>query len=128
MPEETVKGEIKMSKVRAGFDSNSSSSSFLIYGTHIERGEVQELFEKLFPEEKIDDDEDEDDVYEMIEKISEKVGIDYTSGYEDYYLGESWDSIGDDETGKQFKERIEKKIKEIIPDATVTTHEEAWYD
>ena len=36
-------------------------------------------------------------------------------------------SIGDDETGKQFKERIKNAIKEIIPNATVTTHEEAWY-
>lgn len=113
---------------RNGFISNSSSSSFLIYGTQIERGDIVELFNKVFPEKLIDEDSEDDvDEYELMEEISEKTGVEFVSGCDDFYLGESWDSIGDDETGKQFKERIEKAIKEVIPDATVTTHEEAWH-
>ena len=74
-----------------------------------------------------EDSEDDVDEDELMEEISEKTGVEFVSGYEDYYFGKSWDSIGDDETGKQFKERIEKAIKEVIPEAKCVTHEEAWY-
>jgi hypothetical protein len=116
-------------KTRAGFVSNSSSSSFLIYGTQINRGDVVELFNNVFPEKLIDEDSEDDvDEYELMEEISEKTGVEFISGQDDFYLARSWDSIGDDETGKQFKESIQNIVKKILPDAKCMTHEEAWHD
>lgn len=98
------------SKKRFGFVSNSSSSSFLIYGISITRSELEKM--KNF------------DDWEFEKKTGLSV---YNRDYE-VYIGESWDSIGDDETGKQFKESVQKKILEYIPDAKFGTFEDAWYD
>lgn len=99
-----------MSKVRNGFVSNSSSSSFLIYGTSITNSELEKM-------------EDFDGW-----KFQKSTGLSvYDRDYETY-IGESWDNIGDDETGKQFKERVEKKILEHFPEAKFGTFEDAWYD
>jgi len=55
------------------------------------------------------------------------VGLDCIYGPEGRYLGKSWDSVGDEETGKQFKENIENALKKLDPDISCDTHEEAWY-
>jgi hypothetical protein len=93
-------------KTRIGFVSNSSSSSFCIYGIYL--GHMS----------------DED--YEFINKT----GLtDYGSPLDgDTYVGRSWTSIGNNETGGQFKESVEKLIANRWPDKKCNTYEEAWYD
>ena len=120
-------------KIRNGFVSNSSSSSFLIYGVCIDTGtlasKLTEKGKKIalngVSEEDIEDQYDGD--------IAEALGIEYSSGPDGcycYYFGPSWDSIKDDETGLQFKTRVKKEIKELIDieDDKFCSHAEAWTD
>jgi len=46
------------------------------------------------------------------------------------YIGMSWDKIKDDETGRQFKDRVESLIKDCLANQTIVceTLESAWYD
>ena len=95
-------------KIRKGFVSNSSSTSFCIYGIHVY--------------------DPADDLYEEAEELGLFVRGDQCG--DGLYIGKSWTRIGDDETGKEFKERTEKDLKEIFPDQEIkcSTLEEAWYD
>ena len=84
-------------KVRQGFVSNSSSSSFLIFGSYIPIPNDVEYAEDYYAK-------------------FEEAGL---SAYEDegsVYVGLSWDKVGDDETGKQFKERVKRLITSVQPD------------
>lgn len=95
-------------KVRSGFVSNSSTSSFLIYGAFIEGKTYDEV----------------DEILEGVEGL-EWHSPDYSDGV---YVGRSWDSIGDDETGKQFKDGITKVLKEKFgPEIETSSFEEAWH-
>lgn len=101
-------------KVRVGFVSNSSSSSFLIYGAEISRSSFSdpELYEKIIEEEV---------------KVPKPVSLVY--GPDCKYIGRSLSSIGDDETGRQFKESVEKAIEQIAgKKLPCFIHQEAWYD
>lgn len=111
-------------KKRQGFVSNSSSSSFLIYGIALDVEEAIELANKIHKEEQITSLYDAGDV---IENALE--GFEYHVPYEDdMYIGRSWGNIKDDETGKQFKKLVETKIKELGIDQKCETLEEAWRD
>ena len=45
-----------------------------------------------------------------------------------HYIGRSWDSVGDDETGKQFKESVETKLAEMLgKKVECCTVSEAWH-
>jgi len=93
-------------KIRNGFVSNSSSSSFLIYGANLGEGGL------------IDE----------IEDWADKNGYSYyLPEYCGACIGKSWDSIKDDETGKQFKEKIEEDLKQFGI-TKCGTHEHSWYD
>lgn len=114
-------------KSRSGFVSNSSSSSFLIYGTSVDSSDARAW---LKSNKNLSDDEiDEMDSYEIREIIESECGLNFF-GNSDYgmYVGASWDEVGDDETGKQFKTRVETEVKKVFPDASFSTYEEAWYD
>jgi hypothetical protein len=110
-------------KIRQGFVSNSSSTSFCIYGAIFEGDEILDLLH-------IEDEEP--DYYETIDKIATE--LDLESGSADsegdsFYIGKSWDGIKDDETGKQFKDSIENKIKgKFGNDIECSTHENSWYN
>lgn len=93
-------------KIRMGFVSNSSSSSFCIFGVCLDQDEI---IEKL----KLDINEDDD--FDMIELLEEKCPkMEIHSDMEDiFYIGKSWSSIKDDETGKQFKDSIFKQLKKL---------------
>jgi len=106
---------MKNMKIRTGFVSNSSSSSFLIYGVFLESEQAERLQDKI------------DSLWK------EKCGLeDHSPEYADgVYVGMSWDSIRDDETGAQFKARVETLLDDKLESgigAMATTHSEAWYN
>ena len=121
-------------KTRTGFVSNSSSSSFLIYGACIDSDEAIELTKKLGSAEEVDD------VYgalELIESLLDDNDVKLEihcpyDGESGLYIGRSWDKIGDDETGKEFKERVKADVLKLFkgqcPNIQFGTHEEAWQD
>ena len=94
-------------KIRQGFVSNSSTTSFCIYGTHVEK----------IPEQYQDD-------YKIGNLEINRLN------YSDYYVGLSPDSISDNETGAEFKERVKLEIeKELgIKDPKCHWYCEAEYD
>ena len=117
-------------KIRNGFVSNSSTSSFLIYGIVEYPYELEEKFKgKGIIQNK--EYEDNYEWFEEIEKMfSEKnLNLDIEMIYdgEQISIGKSWDSIKDNQTGKEFKDEIEKSIKELLGEKySSDTHEGAW--
>ena len=92
-------------RIRRGFISNSSSTSFTIYGAIINN----ELYEDL-----------EDRYYKEI--MPEKfLDLHYgdPNGEATKYLGASFDTMSMDETKSQWMNRVEDKIKELCPDANL---------
>ena len=114
-------------KTRHGFVSNSSSSSFCIYGSSFD------------PNEKNDDDFDMmTEIEDWIDKQSDKNDWNVSTGpeYSDaIYVGRNATSIKDDETGKQFKDSTEtalhamaKELGITIEKASMGYHEQSWYN
>ena len=130
-------------KVRNGFVSNSSSSSFCIYGAEMSISELPEEFYNKYMD-KIKKDwfgESEEDMPETLEDLIayvedncmendllEFLGLQSYGGDYSTYIGREWSSIGDNETGRQFKNSVEAIIKEINPKASFGTHEEVVYN
>ena len=140
-------------KIRQGFVSNSSSSSFCIYGIcTAESSIIDVLIEKGVPEEELADGIGEY-LYEYsyarkkregtltVEEIdkNEKKFFKAEDGFESHnpyydcgesiYLGIDWSTIGDDETGSEFKTRIEDTLKDLLGDDTQCfTYKKAWRD
>ena len=145
-------------KIRKGFVSNSSSSSFCIYGAMVDQGELVEALVNAAKledvqknilesfnrykdkEEKVSSWEDflkevesleeyfSDDTYYLFDEFVDIEIFSITYDY-DYYVGRSFDTIGDDETGREFKESTEKKLAEIFgKELKCGHHEEAWRD
>lgn len=91
-------------KLRYGFVSNSSSTSFSIYGAIIE------------------------------EESEEKTLLDYyygdpNSDDRSIYIGLEYSSMTDDETKRQFKERIEAEVKRLYGnDIKCGSYEESYYN
>jgi hypothetical protein len=104
-------------KIRQGFVSNSSSSSFLIYGACLNSKEMK-LLKESFTEEQKEDIDAEGDWYVTELFSDDLLDIKSVMG-EEFYIGRSWDSIKDDETGKQFKESVETRLKELLGDGTM---------
>ena len=97
-------------KIRNGFVSNSSSSSFLIYGTQVEG---------VYDYEKME---------EMCDKLKDNELRYFGSSDMGFYIGRSWGSVRDNETGKAFKESVEKGVEAVLGKTECGTHEAAWHD
>lgn len=93
--------------------------------------DFSELFEKLkstLSEEEIENIQE--DTYLLEELIGKKTDLEvYSSEGETFWIGRGWATIGDDETGKQFKESVEGDLKTLFNDEDVEcdTHEEEIY-
>ena len=129
-------------KIRNGFVSNSSTCSFLIYGICLENSDItdkaKEMLEKMPADERaktllLDEDNDLEDIdgYELLEIVmNDTNGYSWNCPYDDeWFIGKTWNAVKDDETGKQFKDGVEKTLKEKFGDSIeCSTHSEAWQD
>jgi len=102
-------------KIRTGFVSNSSSSSFLIYGISIEMNSP--IYKKLIDKARTKKCADEAELID-VDVLLDDLGVDLDVLLDwdcnVAYFGKSWDLVGDDETGKQFKTKVEDRIKELF--------------
>jgi hypothetical protein len=93
-----------------GFVSNSSTTSFMIYG--ISTNDRWGLTSK-----------------EFYDKIQGLKGYDsYTTPYDIYYFGKSLDKMKDDQTFGDFKAEVEKEIRKVFGDVEITILSDGWYD
>jgi len=98
-------------KIRNGFVSNSSTTSFCIYGIGLPKD---------------------------IDRSSLKPPKDYSiERFQDcsdfnYAIGRDFCTIEDNETGKQFRDSVKKTIRELlnreIPDSDFDVQSDAYYD
>jgi hypothetical protein len=108
-------------KIRNGFVSNSSSSSFLIWGARIAQDTLS------YP-----------DGTNECDFVDENDGLVRNAGPNDdyyFYIGRSPSKCGGDETMNQFKARVEAEVKELLQKHSAPTdsvrfgwQSEAWYD
>ena len=109
-------------KVRNGFVSNSSSSSFCIYGAFIDPKHFEELG---LPE--------DGGVYDWAESLAHSSGWNldvHSRDWEDgFYIGKSWSKVGDDETGAEFKQSVRNEIEKVLGKSfNCGTCSDSWYD
>lgn len=118
-------------KIRNGFVSNSSSSSFLIWGTVVSRSDFEDAYENSKAKTESDDDFD---VYEeIIEKNYDLTRTAYDN--DEIYCGRCPSQCRDDETMGDFKVRTQKDVEDLL-DKHKVGHtnlkfgwlEEAWHD
>ena len=122
-------------KVRLGFVSNSSSSSFCIYGSRFTLAELREVakyipeYQEAVPESSDDTQDDEWDFDLVIDIVEDMVkefdGIREHDEDGNQYLGDRWDCI-DTETGQEFMDRIRQGLARMFgkPIACDTIHVE----
>lgn len=112
-------------KIRNGFVSNSSSSSFHIYGVEMDRDEFQKMIleRKLTTEEKIDEYGLDEVLYDIVPGLE---GI-CIYEWDAVYFGRFYGYIKDDETGKEFRENTTKALKEFLgEDVEIKEYQEVY--
>ena len=60
--------------------------------------------------------------------VSSLLSIEFNYMYDSIYVGRSWNSIGDDETGGQLKKGVENLVKKLFGITKCSSIEQAWQD
>ena len=124
-------------KHKLDFVTNSSSTSVVMWGVYLDESEIREnetMMEKIKELAKKEDMEEE---FES-EGIIYVIGSVLTAGfnldtYSDYngdgiYIGKSPFAMTENETPKQFKEEIKKRLQEIGINKEIEQIVESWMD
>ena len=114
-------------KIRLGFVSNSSSSSFCIYGAELGRSFTDEENNERYIEYN-----GEKHKIEELEKIISRLKLNvevYDWSDLPVYIGRSFKEINDEETGLQFKKRIKNDLRTLLKqEVGCSTYEECTYN
>jgi hypothetical protein len=110
-------------KIRNGFVSNSSTSSFCIYGIC-----ATDLKDFKTPEYDEDGEAvDEDSTLDKLTAVDTRFEVHNMD--DNRYYGISFTAIKDDETGAQFKQTVQDAITKVFgPNAKCGVQSEAWYN
>jgi len=103
-------------KVRNGFVSNSSSSSFMIFGHMITDEEAKQLEANYSIDE--DDEDDYFSLFDCMDKMLQESNIIYEQGLENYgdstvFIGIDPDKLQEDKTLKQSKKELAIELKKV---------------
>lgn len=109
-------------KVRLGFVSNSSSSSFCLYGCNIDTTDIETSMltdEAITLLDSKDFKADENGVYDDPYELVAVLGGGQVCGEEGYIvMGDEPDSMGMDETRGQFEARVRDRVQKYFKDTT----------
>lgn len=118
-------------KTRLDYVSNSSSSSFMLVGHAYSYDEIAKAWKKLHQEDANKEDEDID-CYDAMDSIADSLGLECTRGIYNYYdmyvLGLSIESMQDNETKKQFFERVSNALSRVFDDSKAEVCLDGGYD
>ena len=105
-------------KIRTDYVSNSSSSSFMLVGQAFDDNELEKAWKKLHP-----DKEEPASTYDMPYDIAYELELEYNHGIEDYYeryvFGLPFSDMKDDETKKQFMDRVAASLSKAFENVCV---------
>jgi regulator of sigma D len=111
-------------KIRQGFVSNSSSSSFCIYGRIIDKTQAETILDKI----KFDYS-NYSHLEEALQNIDNRWDAYDRCEIERYTVGIALSSMEDDETLGQLKKEVENKFNELLGDGEpCAIHEDGWYN
>ena len=117
-------------KIRAGFVSNSSTTSFVAYGISVDADTMYDYLQKRYPAKS---EEYGDDIYDFIGDICESNSLDlsFNIDWGMVYTGLKLESMDENETKKQFKNRVKEKIAVVFGEElaeTCASIEVSWRD
>jgi len=99
-------------KIRTGFVSNSSTSSFCIYGAWLGEDDIKKIA-RHFDKETSDEEFDDFENYDYEEILCSEFYI-TTPEYCDTAIGQSIHSMKDSETKEEFKMRVQKQLSDAL--------------
>jgi len=124
-------------KIRAGFVSNSSTSSFSMYGAEIDKEQFGDLhFEEFLSDETLQDVKsliEEGEVFEAAYVLQQALGKDwFCDGHYDgcsIYVGKYYTTQKDDDVVGEWRKEIRDTIVKLMGKQVECGHqEEAWSD
>ena len=122
-------------KHKLDFVTNSSSTSVVMWGVYLDESEIRDneiLMAKLKELAEKNEISEEDFKEERLPYMVEELlaGFETHSDYEGdgVYIGKSPFSMEEDETPRQFKEKLEAQLKEIGISGKVEQIVESWMD
>lgn len=119
-------------KSKVDFVTNSSTTSFVVMGSHVEPSEISdEILEKLKGDSDWTLDQVRADLGEFLWDLFKNSDLDYANlEYdESYMIGVPYTKMGEDETLGNFRERVASLIKEALGIDIKPGHiEVAWRD